>query len=135
MEGGDVQSTKPVSAAKNVCDIPILGREFAGLLQHQSGHGAQPPAEGEGRQEEVEEDILYALPYLPPSLCSSKPSSIKIVSLLLSQDDSAFIWMSKCLFDFFACGENLKKPFWNNFVLFEILIIWLYLVELLYLSL
>ena len=65
MEGGDVQSTKPVSAAKNVCDIPILGREFAGLLQHQSGHGAQPPAEGKGRQEEVEEDILYAL---PPSL-------------------------------------------------------------------
>ena len=47
---------------KNVCDI--LGREFAGLLQRQSGHGAQPPAEGKGRQEEVEEVI----PYHPPPL-------------------------------------------------------------------
>ena len=64
VEGGDVQSTKPVSGLKNVCDITILGREFAGLLQHQSGHGAQPPAEGKGRQEEVEEVI----PYHPPPL-------------------------------------------------------------------
>ena len=71
---------------KNVCDI--LGREFAGLLQHQSGHGAQPPAEGEGRQEEVEEVIPH---HPPPSFCSSKPSSIKIVSVLICTDDSAFI--------------------------------------------